>query len=133
MREVNLGICAMICTFFSSLFGVFDPVLQLLVYVMVLDFLTGVFNAAITRTFDRRTALIGAATKLMYLLIVGLGARLDATGVYAEPIARTALAWGIVIIEVGSIINNFDRIGIPIPDWLRNMLDFISKKGAAHE
>ena len=129
-NEWLIALWGAVFTFFTYLFGAFDPVLHLLVYIMVFDFFTGVLNAAMT--YSHQKAVIGVLTKFMYLLIVGLGARIDATGLYAEPIARTALAWGVVIIELGSVVENFDKLGIPVPDFLLKVVSVIQRKGEGH-
>jgi len=117
-----------IATFFTYLFGAFDPVLQLLVFVIIFDFFTGTLNAVITRSYSHRKAVIGILTKFLYLMLVALGARVDATDLYAEPVARTAIAWGVIIIELGSITNNFNKLGIPVPGFLLKMVAAVQKR-----
>lgn len=131
MSEGNawLVIWAGVITFFTHLVGYFDPVLQLVFYLMFLDFLTGVLKAVVTKTYSSQTAILGAITKLIYLLLIGLGARVDAIGLYSEPIARTSMAWGVIIIESGSVVTNLDKLGVPVPAALVKILAIFKKKG----
>lgn len=122
-------------TFFGVLWGVLDfilgginaPIMALSCLIM-LDFLTGVTAAYKTATLNSRTGAAGLMRKAGIFICIIIACLLDtATGVM---MFRGMVITGFAIIEVMSLIENFDRMGYGdmIPSFLRGHLEKIAQE-----
>lgn len=106
-------------------FGDLPSVIHILLIVMFIDVLTGIAQAFIVKNVDSGVAYNGIAKKAVTLGIVAL------TYVVASqiigpsggaPIGQTVAGF-YVAVEVISILEKADKVGIPIPEFLRAALN----------
>ena len=105
--------------------GNMPNVIRVLLIVMFFDILTGVAQAVIQKTLDSHIAFNGIAKKAVCLMIVALTYTLTSqiAGVDAgAPVGQTVAGFYIAV-EVISILEKADSIGVPIPDFLRTALN----------
>lgn len=106
-------------------FGNLPSVIHILLVVMCLDVLAGVAMAFIVKNVDSAIAYNGIAKKAVVLMIVALTYVIASQIVGASggaPIGQTVAGF-YVAVEVISILEKADKIGVPIPDFLRSALN----------
>lgn len=106
-------------------FGNLPSVIHILLVVMFLDVLAGVAMAFIVKNVDSAIAYNGIAKKAVVLMIVALTYVIASQIVGASggaPMGQTVAGF-YVAVEVISILEKADKIGIPIPEFLRSALN----------
>lgn len=107
------------------------PVLvQILCVVMLADIVTGMVAAGIERRLSSTVSLRGIARKSVVLILVGVAYLIG--GHTGLPIAEPVV--GFYIMHEGlSVLENAARIGVPVPEALRQAFDrFGGKRDDQH-
>ena len=107
------------------------PVL-LLILAMALDYLSGMTRAWMQRELSSKVGVIGVVKKLCYMLGVAVAVMvdfviqiaaeqtsLDLSGCYF--CALLVIVW-LILNECISILENIDKIGVPVPDFLMSLV-----------
>jgi toxin secretion/phage lysis holin len=115
-------------TLAASFLGGFDQALYALFIFLVLDYVTGVLAAIYTKTLSSSTGLNGIIKKVMQLILVGVAATLDSVMGLSDPYFRTAVIYFLLANEGISILENLARSDIPIPVFLKNILEQLKNK-----
>jgi len=90
--------------------------------MIVLDYITGVFKAFITKTFDSKIGIKGIVKKFGYLTIASLSVILDnITG--AEGSLRSIVLYSFIFNDMISVIENCGQMGVKFPDILLSSLE----------
>lgn len=109
--------------FFRALEGGYrtlGPLFPALLVAMVIDFVTGVQAAFITKELSSRVGWTGINRKLMTILAVVLAQVLELpTGV---PVLSDGVSAAFLIAEGLSVMENMSRAGIDVPPVLRDAL-----------
>lgn len=108
-------------TFF---FGTYDLPLQVLVSLVIADYITGLMAAWQTRSLSSKMGAKGIAKKIGYFVLVGLAFQLDKL-FNIEPLLRTTAIWTLSTNEVLSNIENLKIMGVPIPEYLTDKIKAI--------
>ncbi|WP_434700693.1 phage holin family protein [Trueperella pyogenes] len=115
------------------LIGGFDGFLAALVAFVTIDYITGVIAAYTTRELSSEVGFKGIARKVVIFTLVGVANLLDVHVLGEAGILRTATIFFYLANEGLSIIENATRIGLPVPDKLRDALATITtKSGGKH-
>ena len=122
-------------SFAANALGGWDASLQVLVALMVADYLTGVLVAAVWQrsnksasgALDSKAGFKGILKKCMILLLVWIGVLLDnATGL-------NYIRMAVVLFFVGnegiSLLENLGLMGVPFPAFLRRALEALRDQG----
>ena len=129
--EVHIGaIWATIGTVLSVAMG-WNEVLEALIYIMVLDYITGVVSAYVNPdlALNSQRGFKGIAKKVLILCLVSLGCVLDwLTG---KEIMQYAVMWFFISNEGLSIIENVAKAGVPIPSKLKDSLEQLASEKKA--
>lgn len=120
-----LAAAGAVCGF---LFGELNGILIALISVSVLDYITGVVAAAVSRTLSSSAGFKGICKKLMLFTLVALANIMD-TQVIGGSALRTAVIFVFIANEGLSIIENSAELGVPIPRKLKDVLAQIRDKG----
>lgn len=120
---------AMIGTGLSALLGGWDGPVKALVFFMAFDFLSGFAAACRERQADSSVMLWGGVGKVMVLGLVAAGTVLDRLLGLAEPCCRLAVIWFYIGREGLSVLENYGRLGLPLPGFLEGMLRQLQQKG----
>jgi toxin secretion/phage lysis holin len=104
-------------------FGGFDDLLRSLMVAVLLDVVTGVACAYISRRLASYQLVRGVVRKLLYFAAVALAVLADGLlpGVIiagVEVSVRVALIWALLGAEMLSITENLALAGVPLPPWL---------------
>ena len=98
--------------------------LIVLAVFMIIDFLTGTINAAISKTLNSSTGFVGLLRKGSMLLVVVVAAQLDK--LLGEAVFRSIACVFYIANEGISILENSAEIGIPLPKALVDALKKLS-------
>lgn len=127
MKQGILVILSNIATVFIFLFGGIDIALQCLLIAIVLDYISGVIKAYITKTLSSSIGLKGILKKVGVLVIVMLAVLVDRVTLNNGGI-RTLVIYYFVANEGLSILENLAVAGLPIPKKLKESLKVIKKE-----
>lgn len=127
-RTVFSLVIATIGVFLSWIFGEWDIALQVLVALMVIDYITGVIVAYINGDIDSRVGFKGILKKVLILIALIVGVLLDRL-IGIEWTFRTVVCYFFIGNEGWSILENIGKTGLPIPDKLKDKLAQLKDEG----
>lgn len=119
----------------SSAFGGWDGFLQILIAMMVCDYITGILVAGVWKrsgktkngALSSSVGFKGIVKKCMILMLVWLAVMMDnAMGVH---VARTAVCLFFIGNEGLSLLENIGLMGVPYPAFLKNALEHLKQRG----
>ena len=130
-----LAVFSVIGSFAANSLGGWDASLQVLIALMVTDYITGVLVAAVwhksskssSGTLNSVAGFKGILKKCAILLLVWIGVLLDQALGYAY--ARTAVVLFFVGNEGISLLENLGLMGVPFPAFLRRALEALRDQG----
>lgn len=102
--------------------GGWDIALQILITVIVLDYVTGVFKAIYNKEINSSVGLKGIIKKLGYLIVVAVAVILDKIAGNTGAI-RTLVIYFFVANEGISILENWGGMGLPMPQKIFDVLE----------
>ena len=120
--ENKIGVIgAGIGTLFTWLFGGWEAGLQILITLMILDYITGLMCGYKDKELSSKTGFNGLKRKFTILIILILAVLLDRL-IGQEWIFRTIVIYFYVAMEGLSILENAAKLDVPIPEKLKNAL-----------
>lgn len=114
-----------------ALIGGWDMALQVLVIMVVIDYITGVSAAWCERRLDSDRGLWGISKKIFLFVPVVVAYWLDT--LLGQEVLRSLAIFFYISNEGLSILENLARLGVKIPDFLRKALDQLNNKPAKGE
>lgn len=127
-KTIFNSIFAVVGTFLTWIFGGWDLAIQILVSMMVIDYITGVIVAYINKEVDSKVGFRGILKKSLILIILIVGVLLDRL-IGNEWIFRTATCYFFIANEGISILENIAKCGIPLPTKLMDKLVQLKDEG----
>lgn len=123
----------------ANMFGGWDVALQVLIFFMAADYLTGLVVAGVfkrspkseTGALESRAGLKGLFRKGGILLVVLVAVWLDR--LLGAAYVRTAVCLFFVANEGISILENLGLMGVPLPPFMKKMLEAMRDKASAGE
>lgn len=101
--------------------GGWDTLLQALIILVILDVATGFLRAFIQKKLSSDVSFRGIAKKVLIFILLAVAVQVDRiTGM--EGVARNVVAAFYCASEGLSVIENAVAAGMPVPDFLRNVL-----------
>lgn len=118
----------------ASLFGGWDSVLQVLLTVMAIDYVTGLMVAGVfkksTKTesgaLQSNAGWKGLCKKSVTLFMVLIAYQLEI--VTGSDFIRDAVIIAYIGIEILSVVENAGQMGVPLPAPLKNAVDILTDK-----
>lgn len=95
--------------------------------LMALDILTGLINAWIKNEIDSAKLRKGLAKKMGEITVILIG-ELFVIGFCLPNVVFTGISIYLVIMELISICENLEKIGVPIPKFIKNALAVSNEK-----
>lgn len=137
-NAIKNGILAgfsVIGSFAANSLGGWDSSLQVLIALMVTDYITGVLVAAVwhksskssSGTLNSVAGFKGILKKCAILLLVWIGVLLDQA--LGSAYARTAVVLFFIGNEGISLLENLGLMGVPFPAFLRRALEALRDQG----
>jgi len=109
--------------------GGLDGFLYALVALMVADYITGVMCAIVDKTLSSEVGFRGIFKKVLILVLVGIGHIIDTHLIGDGSVLRTAIIFFYCSNEGVSMLENAARLGLPIPEKLKDILAQLHNKG----
>ena len=127
MKEIYNGIVATLLTAFVYLVGGLDVAMIALLVAIVLDYVSGIIKAYVTKQLSSQTGFRGIVKKVAVLMIVMLAVLVDRVTGETGAI-RTLVIYYFVANEGLSIIENLGQAGVPIPQSIKKALKTMKKE-----
>lgn len=123
---------------FAAYFNVLLFPLVVLCAVMATDYITGVVGAWHKGELSSRVGWYGIVKKVCYLFAVAVGMVVDYVCISAlaqvhvdvgavHLFGMLVIVW-LILNELLSILENLDKIGVPLPKWLKVIVDKLLNK-----
>lgn len=113
--------------FLGYVLGGLDGFLYALIAFVVLDYITGVMSACSEKKLSCEIGFKGIFKKLLIFVMVAVAHIIDSQILGTGSVIRTAVIFFYVSNEGISILENATKLGLPIPDKLKDALDQIGK------
>lgn len=119
-KKIAVGV-SVVGTIIAKWLGGWDMATQVLVMFMVMDYLTGISRAYKDKVLSSAVGIDGILKKVTILVVVAVAVGIDnITG--AQGVVRLATIWFYIGMEGISILENAARVGVPIPDKIKDAL-----------
>ena len=106
----------------GSIFGELDGFLFALLVFMTLDYMTGLMAAAVEKKLASNIGFKGIFKKIVLLCLVAVGQVIDEHVLKQGGMVRTAIIFYYLSNEGLSIVENAARLGLPVPEKLKDAL-----------
>ena len=103
--------------------GGWDGALYALITFITVDYITGVMCAVSDKRLSSEIGFRGICRKVIILALVGVGSILDRQIIGTGSTQRTAVIFYYLSNEGISILENAARLGLPVPEKLKNVLE----------
>lgn len=112
----------------SALVGGMDSLMIVLVACMIIDYLTGVMHAILEKQLSSAVGFKGICKKVLIFIMVGIAHLLDVHILGGSGALRSAVICFYLSNEGVSLLENAARIGLPVPEALREVLAQLHQK-----
>lgn len=102
--------------------------LKALVLLMWVDFVTGILASLKHKTTNSHTMFWGGVNKILVIVFVGVGVAADGLLLTSEPYIRTSIVWFYIAREGLSIVENYGKLGLPLPKIVTQSLEQLSDR-----
>ncbi|MDU5143505.1 MAG: phage holin family protein [Paenibacillus dendritiformis] len=116
----------------SFLFGGWPALLQVLLIIVAVDFVTGVIASGVEGKLKSSIGLIGIARKVFIFLVVAVAHQVDSV-LGDQHLLRDAAIFFYLANELLSIIENGGRIGVPLPPVIKQAVEVLRNKGGEQQ
>lgn len=113
--------------------GGWDGLLYALIAFVAIDYVTGVMCAISNHTLSSEVGFKGICRKVLIFLLVGIGSILDAHVIGSGSVLRTAVIFFYISNEGVSILENVARLGLPVPEKIKVVLEQLHDRSAKEE
>lgn len=122
-------IVAAIGTVVSAWLGGWDAALNVLVVLMVIDYITGLLGAYKLNKVNSETMFWGGIRKITILAVVALAVLFDGMMGNKEPLLRTLAIYFYAVREGLLVTENLGILGVPLPPGIKRALEQLQEKG----
>jgi len=127
LDTINIAMAA-IGAFLGTVLGGWDGFLYALLTFIILDYLTGVMVAIVEKKLCSEIGFRGIFKKVLILFMVAVAHIIDSKIIGNGSAVRTAVIFFYASNEGISILENASKLGLPIPDKLKMVLDQMCKE-----
>ena len=120
--------CGAIWAFLGWYLGGLDDFLYALLIFMLVDYLTGILCAINEHRLSSEIGFRGLTRKVLILVLVGIANVLDIYLLKNGSAIRTATIFFYISNEGISLLENASRLGLPVPDKLKSVLQQLHNK-----
>lgn len=117
----------------GSFLGSIDGLIITLLVIAVCDYITGVAVAIVNKKLSSNVGFKGIARKILMLAIVGIANLIDVHVLRQGSIIRTAAIFFYISNEGISLLENGSKLGLPIPQKLKNVLIQLKEKDSPQD
>lgn len=105
-----------------------DGFLYALIAFVVIDYLTGIMASILEQKLSSKVGFRGIFKKILTFVLVGVAHIIDFYLIGSGSAIRTAVIFFYISNEGISILENTAKIGLPIPDKLRSILEQLKEE-----
>lgn len=116
----------------GAVMGGFDGFLYALIVFVVVDYATGVMVGILNKELSSQIGFRGILKKVVIFSLVAVAHIIDTHVIGNGSVLRTAVIFFYLSNEGISILENAVKIGLPVPEKLKNVLEQL-KEGNGHE
>ena len=127
------SIIASVGTILCSYLGGWDVTLEILVVLMVIDYVTGFLGAIKNKQVNSEVMFWGGIRKGLILAVVLVAVLLDEMVLNPVPIFRTLAIYFYVAREGISVTENLGILGVPLPPSISRVLIQLQSKDDSNE
>jgi len=110
-----------------------DGLLYALISFVIVDYITGVMCAISDKRLSSDVGFKGICRKVLIFLLVGIANIIDVHVTGHPGVVRTAVIFFYLSNEGISILENAGRLGLPIPEQLKDVLQQLNRKKESGE
>ena len=99
-----------------------DGLLYALIAFVVIDYITGVMCAIISRELSSAVGFKGIFRKVLIFLLVGIANIIDVQVIGTGAVLRTAVIFFYISNEGVSLLENAGHLGLPVPEKMKDIL-----------
>lgn len=132
MKEIWNGVQVALTAlggFLGWFLGGFDGFLYALVALTIADYITGVMCAIVDKKLSSEIGFRGIFKKVLIFVLVGIRHMIDTNLIGEGSVLRTAIIFFYCSNEGISMLENAGRLGLPIPEKLKDILVQLHNKG----
>ncbi|GAA0788140.1 phage holin family protein [Hathewaya limosa] len=105
-----------------------DGFLYALIAFVVIDYLTGIMASILEQKLSSEVGFRGIFKKILIFVLVGVANIIDSYLIGSGNAIRTTVIFFYISNEGISILENATRIGLPVPDKLKNILEQLKEE-----
>ncbi|EJO5348316.1 phage holin family protein [Clostridium botulinum] len=105
-----------------------DGFLYALITFVVIDYLTGIMASILEQKLSSEVGFRGIFKKVLTFVLVGVAHIIDFYIIGSGSAIRTAVIFFYISNEGISILENTSKIGLPIPERLKNVLEQLKEE-----
>lgn len=126
--KIITGIAGAAATY---LFGGWNLVIQTLMFLMMIDYITGAAVAAYLGELNSKIGFKGIAKKILIISLVAVAHLLDQLIISGDnQLLRDMVIFFYIANELISILENISKTNLPIPEQLKAMVAVLKRKGS---
>ena len=119
--------------YFGWFIGGFDVLIYALAAFVAIDYMTGVMVGIIEKKLSSSVGFRGIFKKVLIFIFVGIGHTIDFYVLKNGSTVRTAIIFFYLSNEGLSILENSSKIGLPIPNSLKNIFNDLNKEDEGND
>lgn len=116
----------------GAVMGGFDGFLYALIVFVVVDYVTGVMVGILNKELSSQIGFRGIFKKVVIFSLVAVAHIIDTQVIGNGSVLRTAVIFFYLSNEGISILENAVKIGLPVPEKLKNVLEQLKEENS-HE
>ena len=128
MWKTLQAVLAMLGGFLGYFVGGFDSLIKVLLTMIIIDYITGVMCAIAEKKLSSEIGFKGICKKILIIILVGVANALDIYIIGVGSMLRTAVIFFYTSNEGVSIVENAARLGLPIPQKIKDALKQLHDK-----
>ena len=128
MWKTLQAVLAMLGGFLGYFVGGFDSLIKVLLTMIIIDYITGVMCAIAEKKLSSEIGFKGICKKILIIILVGVANALDVYIIGVGSMLRTAVIFFYTSNEGVSIVENAARLGLPIPQKIKDALKQLHDK-----
>jgi toxin secretion/phage lysis holin len=113
--------------FLGFMLGGVDAFLYTLIAFVAIDYISGVLVAICEKKVSSKIGARGISKKIMLFALIAVANLIDCN-LTNTSVLRTATIFFYMSNELISILENADKLGLPVPEKLRNILEQFKNK-----
>lgn len=131
------SIGALVTSFGMYMLHIINEAIVVLVFLMLLDMITGVMRSFMTKSWNSTVGMSGVIKKVAIFVLIGMAGAVEYVALSAGQDSKGLVILGVtsffIVNECISILENTAQIGLPIPPVLYNALEKLHKAPSGKE